>query len=221
MKRPDKSSRRTQSQRRKETQEAVLSAAIKLLIDKGHGGFSSSRVAAMAGVSRGALEHYFPTKQDLLAAATRHAMREAVEHAGMLARRAVRSNDPVAKFLMDSEHFFFSPVYHAMIEIILAMRSDAVLHRICFPIIEDARQILNNIWIDTLRGAGYPLENAQRFVELTTYMLRGIFMMSAWTPYDIDRAALVDTWRRLAPAALRLKIAPRVKRGAKGSRAKR
>jgi len=93
MKRPDKSSRRTQSQRRKETQEAVLSAAIKLLIDKGHGGFSSSRVAAMAGVSRGALEHYFPTKQDLLAAATRHAMREAVEHAGMLARRAVRSND--------------------------------------------------------------------------------------------------------------------------------
>jgi AcrR family transcriptional regulator len=192
MKRADKSSRRTQSQRRKETQDAVLSAAIKLLIDKGHGGFSASRVAAMAGVSRGALEHYFPTKQDLLAAATRHAMREAVEHAGMLARRAVRSNDPVAKFLMDSEHFFFSP-----------------------------RQILNNIWIDTLRGAGYPLENAQRFVELTTYMLRGIFMMSAWTPYDIDRAALVDTWRRLAPAALRLKIAPRAKRAAKRTRTKR
>jgi hypothetical protein len=88
-----------------------------------------------------------------------------------------------------------------------------VLHRICFPIVEDARQVLNNIWIDTLRGAGYPLENAQHFVELTTYLLRGVFMMDAWTPYDVDRRGLVDTWRRLAPAALRLKLPRRRKKG--------
>jgi AcrR family transcriptional regulator len=209
----EKRSRRTQAQRRQETQAAILSAAISLLIDKGHIGFSASRVAAMAGVSRGAQEHYFPTKNDLLAAATRHAMREAVEHAGMLARRAVRSKDPITKFLMDSEHFFFSPVYHAMIEVILAARSDAALSRICFPIIEDARQILNNIWIDTLRSAGYPLKNAKRFVELTHYLLRGIFLVSAWTPYHIDRPSVVRTWRRLAPATLRLKDPPRARRG--------
>jgi AcrR family transcriptional regulator len=198
-------SRRTQEQRRRETQAAILSAATRLLIQEGHVRFSASRVAAMAGVSRGAQEHYFPTRNSLLAAATRHAMSEAIDHARSLARRATRSTDPIAKFLSDSEHFFFSPVYHAMIEIVLASRSDRELSRVCYPIVEDARVTLNGIWIDTLRTAGYSRKNAQQFIELTHYLLRGIFLVSAWLPYEVDRPALIAAWRRLAPAVLRLK----------------
>jgi AcrR family transcriptional regulator len=74
-------SRRTQLERRNKTQAAILSAAIDLLAEHGYAGFSASRVAAGAGVSRGAQEHYFPKKNDLISAATRYAMREAVEHA--------------------------------------------------------------------------------------------------------------------------------------------
>src|SRR5205814_4070286 len=99
--------RRTQLERRNETQAAILSAAIDLLTKHGYAGFSASRVAARAGVSRGAQEHYFPKKHDLIAAATRYTMREAVEHAQLLARTASESTDPIAKLLHDSEQFFF------------------------------------------------------------------------------------------------------------------
>lgn len=200
--RSGKKSRRTQVQRRRETQAAILSAALRLLIKEGHVGFSASRVAKMANVSRGAQEHYFPTKNDLLAAATRHAMGEAVDHARSLAKRATRSTDPTAKFLIDSEHFFFSPVYRAMIEIVLAARSDRALSRVCYPIVQDARLVLNSIWIDTLRSAGYPRKNAQQFIELTHYLLRGIFLVSAWLPYEVNRPALIKAWRLLAPKVL-------------------
>src|SRR5262244_4155688 len=107
---------RTQVERRNETQAAILSASIGLLAENGYAGFSASRVASRAGVSRGAQEHYFPKKNDLIAAATRYAMQEAVEHAQLLASTAGESTDPIAKFLSDSEHFFFRPVYRAMIE---------------------------------------------------------------------------------------------------------
>ena len=80
--------RRTQVQRRSETQAAILSAAIELLAEKGYAGFSASGVAARAGISRGAQEHYFPKKSDLIAASTRYAMREAIEHARSLAQNA-------------------------------------------------------------------------------------------------------------------------------------
>src|ERR1700716_3860707 len=112
--------KRPKSDRRKETQSAILSASIDLLAENGYAGFSASRVARRAGVSRGAQEHYFPKKNDLIAAATQHAMREAVEHARSLARPATGAADPVAKFLTDSEHFFFRPVFRAMIEIMIA-----------------------------------------------------------------------------------------------------
>ena len=80
MKQRRRKSKRTQLERRNVTQAAILSASIDLLAENGYAGFSASRVARRAGISRGAQEHYFPKKNDLIAAATQHAMREAVEH---------------------------------------------------------------------------------------------------------------------------------------------
>jgi AcrR family transcriptional regulator len=194
--------RRTQAERRNETQAAIMSATLEILIEDGYAGFSASRVAARAGVSRGAQEHYYPKKNDLIAAATRYAMREAVEHALTLAKAP--SSDPIAKFLMDSEHFFFTPVFRAMIEIMIAARTDRSLARMVNPIVQDARTVLDGIWTDALDAAGYPRANAKQFVEITHYMLRGLFLVSNWLPYKIDRAAAIEAWRQLAPTALQL-----------------
>lgn len=204
MKRGRRKPKRTQLERREETQGAILSASIRLLAEQGYAGFSASRVAAAAGVSRGAQEHYFPKKNDLIAAATRYAMREAVERARSLAQSATRSQDPIDKFLKDSVHFFFTPVFKAMIEIMIAARSDRVLARTVHPIVQDARNVLNGIWIDTLDAAGYPRESAQRFIELTHYLLRGLFVVTNWLPYRVDRGEVIDAWQRLAPAILGL-----------------
>src|SRR5215203_1034966 len=194
--------RRTQLERRNETLAAILEASISLLAEKGYAGFSASRVAAQAGISRGAQEHYFPKKKDLVVAATRHAMREAVEHAQSLALNAARSTDHISQFLADSEHFFFRPILRAMIEVMIAARSEAALARIVHPIVIDARHTLNGIWIETLRTAGYPRERAQEFIELTHYLLRGVFVVSTWLPYEIDRSEIIEAWRRVAPFIL-------------------
>jgi AcrR family transcriptional regulator len=196
--------KRTQLERRNETQAAILSASIDLLAKHGYAGFSASRVAAKAHVSRGALEHYFPKRNDLVIAATQYAMREAVEHAHSLARSAKRSKDPIENFLSDSEHFFFRPIYRAMIEIMIAARSDRALARALNPIIQDARHILNGIWTDTLDAAGYPRDNAQQFIEITHYLLRGLFLVTNWLPYRTDRNEVVQIWHRLAPTILEL-----------------
>ena len=71
----------------------------------------------------------------------------------MLARTAGESKDPIAKFLKDSEHFFFRPVYRAMIKIMIAARSDRACARILNPVVLDALQTLKGIWIDTLGAA--------------------------------------------------------------------
>jgi len=199
-----KAKRRTQDERRRATRAAILTASIELLTEVGYAGFSASGVAARAGVSRGAQEHYFPKKLDLIAAATQHAMDEAVAHARSMAALARHSADPVAQFLMDSEHFFFNPLYRALIESRIAARSDKALARVSNPIVRKARFTLNEIWTDTLRRAGYSRDSAQSFVELTHYLVRGIFLVDTWLPYDIDREEALAAWRRLAPVALRL-----------------
>jgi hypothetical protein len=86
----------------------------------------------------------------------------------------------------------------------IAARSDRALARILDPLTQDARNTLNGIWTDTLDSAGYPRENAQHFIELTHYLLRGLFLVTNWLPYQIDRSEVVGAWHRLAPTILKL-----------------
>ena len=99
-------SRRTQEQRRNQTQEAILKATLTVLIEEGYEKFTTTRVAKTAGVSRGAQENYFRTKNELIVAATRYALTRAAEHARSLAKRAPRYSDPIEQFLADSKSFF-------------------------------------------------------------------------------------------------------------------
>jgi AcrR family transcriptional regulator len=192
--------RRTQEERRQATQAAVLAAALEILIEDGYAKFSASRVASRAGVSRGALERYFPTKNDLLVAATQHAMDAAVEHAQRLA--AGNGEHTVERFLRDSEHFFFGPLYRAMLELAIAAASDKALAKPHRPIVKRARKSLNRIWLDRLSAAGFPRQSADRFILLTHYLLRGLFVVDTWLPYETNRRAVIKAWSALVPAVL-------------------
>jgi AcrR family transcriptional regulator len=57
--------------RGREAKDAILSAAIDCLLEDGYAATTTLRVQQRAGVSRGKLLHHFPSKRELLAAATR------------------------------------------------------------------------------------------------------------------------------------------------------
>jgi AcrR family transcriptional regulator len=64
-------SRRTQEQRRSETQSRLLDATADALADLGWAGLSTTEVSRRAGVSRGAQQHHYP-QMVLVAAALEH-----------------------------------------------------------------------------------------------------------------------------------------------------
>ena len=60
--------RRTQAERTEETRARILVAAVHVLSTRGYAGFRTAEVATQAGVSRGALTHHFPSRDELLVA---------------------------------------------------------------------------------------------------------------------------------------------------------
>ena len=67
--------RRTQPQRRAETERRVVAAATALIAQGGSRAMSLERVGQAAGYSRGIVNHHFGSKQRLLAAVVRDAQR--------------------------------------------------------------------------------------------------------------------------------------------------
>jgi AcrR family transcriptional regulator len=196
-KKPERPQRRSQEERRRETQNAILNATLEVLIRDGYEGFTTSRVAQTAGVSRGAQENYYRTKDELILAATQHALSQANEHAQALASGATHSKDPVTKFLADSESFFFGRNYLALLEIIVVARHRPVLSQTNTPVVRKFRNLLNAIWIDALCEAGYERAGVETFIKMTHYLLRGMALTSLWQPQKSEYRALLTEWRRM------------------------
>ena len=60
---------RTQQARREATRNALLEATVQCLVQQGYGGTTTRAVAERAGVSAGALQHHFASKQELVSEA--------------------------------------------------------------------------------------------------------------------------------------------------------
>ena len=129
--------RRTQSQRSATTRQVVLEATIDCLIEAGYRGTTTTAIQARAGVSRGALTHQYPSKNDLLAAAIVHLAE--VRAAEMLdsARGARASIELLRGIDRFGEHglrvlwrTFNTDLFQAAIELWVASRTDDELHAV-------------------------------------------------------------------------------------------
>lgn len=158
------SQRRSQADRRLETQRALLDATIDCLVELGYSGTTTRIVAERAQVSRGAQTHYYPTKSDLVVAAVEHLFDQVASNF----RETFSAVDPSVRTFDRAVDELWGlvngPTYAAVLEVIVAARTDpelrVVVHgvaarleqtviellRLFFPDIEDpaaARTIIN------------------------------------------------------------------------------
>jgi AcrR family transcriptional regulator len=195
--------RRTQEQRRHDTRNAVLKAAMKILVEDGYEKFTTTRVAKAAGVSRGAQENYFRTKNELIVAATRYTLTRAEDEARLLAARNAGSADPIEAFLENATSFYLSPTYLALMEMVAVSRHNPALSKMNTPVVRKFRDGVDEVWIEMLCTAGYERQSVRSFVKLTHYVLRGMALASVFQPRKSEFPALLKEWRRIAQRELR------------------
>ncbi len=196
-----KAKRRTQDERRRATQDAILKAAIDLLVEEGYARFSTIAVAKRARVSRGARENYYPSKYDLIAAAWEAALTRARDRAQAMVGRQ-DGVSAVDGFLTDYESFYLSHVYMALMELQVAARTDARLSRLFHRLYAKYRRSHDDIWIEAMVAEGYARDRVEIFLRATQYLLRGMALTSVW---DISKAGFrgaLREWRAQAPTYL-------------------
>jgi AcrR family transcriptional regulator len=119
--------RRTNAERTAATRAKVLDAAGKCLADFGYGKTTTTIVAKLAGVSRGALLHHFPTRAELVVAAAEHLFEQRIDEvrdrAGAL-REGTDRADGVIELLFSMSR---DPSVDASLEVIYAGRTDPEL----------------------------------------------------------------------------------------------
>jgi AcrR family transcriptional regulator len=133
--------RRTNVERSAETRSALIDATIDILYRQGHAAATTIEVAARADVSRGGMQHQFPTRIELLLAVARHIVTQQREQ-----RRAKTGIlEPGLKRYFAAADINWEvqkqPGTIAFLEIMMATRSDAELRKGFAPFFKELREL--------------------------------------------------------------------------------
>ena len=195
--------RRTQAQRSEEMRRRILDAAVQVLGEKGYAGLRTADVAEVAGVSRGAQTHHFPTKDDLVLAAMEHVFKTASERGRKRAHRARSVDQAIRALLADSQDFFFSDLFLIAVDLAILGRRDAPNNSQIQQISHAHRLPVEAAWLQALIDAGVPERLAEDLLWLTISIVRGLAIrkLLADDPPRFER--VLKLWRTMVADFLR------------------
>lgn len=156
------------------TRASITAAALAVLAAEGFAAMTFARVAERAGVSRGAVLHYFPRKGDLVVAAIEDGVAAAMRTLRDVATRA-SGPDRDGQVLDAVYGIFRDELYRGFLAAQVEARDDAVLHERLAGIVA-----ATNLEIAAITLAAWDLptdEDTETLVRLVTATVRGLALL--------------------------------------------
>lgn len=212
---PKYAPRRTQAERSETTRKQLLDAATKLIRQKGFGGLRTIEVASVAGVSRGALMHHFPSKHALVVAILTYVNEVTFAQSTRRAQLARSSSDPIAEIISDAQDFFLGDYFFIELAIAMSDESTRRLRRETHQFTRQTRFSIEAAWLDTLISSGIPRQLASDVLSLTLSAVRGfsVRMLIENDPEQFTR--LMNVWRGIIHQHLAAAIPGKFPKGRK------
>lgn len=188
-------------EQREATRRHIVTVAADVLTREGPAGTTTLAVQKEAGLSRGALLHHFPAREELLAAAiaslrtsNRAAVREALEHADA-------DSDPVDRAVHALVAAVVRPEFSAELGLWAAARADEPLRRALQREERGAREELYAVLDEAFGPELCAHPSYPRLAALTVQLLRGLAITQTLR-VDRDRnESLVRDWSSVLRSA--------------------
>jgi AcrR family transcriptional regulator len=192
---------RTQAERSERTRAQLFDATIECLVDLGYAGTSVNEICKRAGLSRGAQQHHFASRAELMAHALEYLVTKLGEQVLDSARRLADDPDRVAKGIDLLWQSFSGTLSTAAMELWVAARTDPDLRATMLPV----DRALGRTTLDLFRTLAWqdvPEDRVDTLFWLTVNLTRGLAMDAMIGGDKAGRTHLLEEWKRIAPQLL-------------------
>lgn len=193
---PVRRPRRTQAERSGETREKACIATLDALTEVGYERISTKLIADRARVSRGALTHHFPVRNDLLVAAFEYLLKSWEDEWPF----AARPHPPQLSIeeLVDAlwDRLFSTERYMASLELMLAARLDGDLGQRLREVQLRWSRIRDTMSARIL-GIAPEDERTRLFFQLNLCVLRGIAVHRSFDSDPAIDRRLLSLWKEI------------------------
>ncbi|MEU0534211.1 TetR/AcrR family transcriptional regulator [Amycolatopsis tolypomycina] len=187
---------RTQAQRREQTRTALLDATIDCLVEVGYARTSVQEICARAGVSKGAVQHHFTAKAELMAAAVEHLTTKLRRQLAASLEDLPSGGSGVAAAIDLLWAGYSGTLSTAVTELWVAARTDPELRAAIRPVDRAlGRATLEHV---TQVAGELPPERAEMLFWLTVNLTRGLALDAELGGDPNRRRQLLEEWKRIA-----------------------
>ncbi len=195
----DRTERVPKQDRSRATRQRLLDAAVACLAEHGWAGSTVSVVAERAGVSRGAAQHHFPTREDLFTAAVEYVAEErSTALRALFPEGAAGDRHAVVAALVD---LYTGPLFRAALHLWVAASNEDQLRPRVTELESRVGRETHRIAVDLL-AADESLPGVRETVQGLLDMARGLGLANLLTDDAARRERVVEEWAGLLEQAL-------------------
>ncbi|MFI0487281.1 TetR/AcrR family transcriptional regulator [Actinomadura sp. 9N215] len=193
--------REPRQDRSRATRRRLLEAAVDCLASAGWAGTTVAVVAERAGVSRGAAQHHFRTREELVTAAVEYGSE--VRVAQMRERLDVPSGrrPSTLDVVMLLGEMYASPLFRAALQLWVAASSDEQLRARVLPLEARVGREAHRLTVEAL-GADESVPGVRETVQATLDLVRGLGLADLLTDDSARRTRLLRQWAATLDTAL-------------------
>lgn len=200
--------REPQQDRSRATRQRLLEAAVACLSELGWAATTVGVVAGRAGVSRGATQHHFPTRESLFAAAVEHIAEVRAEEIRREASRLPAQHLDTRAVVDMIMRIYTGPMFRAALQVWVAASADEALRAQILPLEARVARGAHQVAVELL-GVDESMPGVRETVQATLDLARGLALADLLTDDSRRRRRVHEQWAAMLDQAL---PAPAVRR---------
>jgi len=189
------------------TQTSICQATVACLVESGYGETTISRVVQKAHVSNGALLHHFPSKEHLMTATAKYLLNRTNKRPARA--RLPHSDTPdslVADDLLTNWTYFINtPHYRALLEILIASRTDKKLRAQIEGTLHAYHAQSVAYMVATYESADGREEDAELLPWMSNIFFRGLLIQDQYSADPDQQRRMVERWIEIVAPLLRIR----------------
>lgn len=193
--------REPQQERSRTTRRRLVEAAIETIGEQGWNGTTVAVIAERAGVSRGAAQHHFPTRENLVAAAVEQLGEIQIAELRSRAAELPSGRSRIERAVDMVLNLYSGPLFRAALHLWVVASTDESLRATLAPMEARVGREAHRVTVELL-GVDESHQGVRELVQATLDLARGLGLANLLTDDTKRRNQIIKQWARVLEPAL-------------------
>jgi AcrR family transcriptional regulator len=185
--------REPQQERSRTTRRRLIEAALDSFGERGWHGVTVAGIAERAGVSRGAAQHHFPTREDLVVAAVDLLGESQIDELRAKAADLPSGASRIERVVEMVLNLYTGPLFRAALQLWSVAATDEALRDVLVPLEARVGREAHRVTVELL-GVDESCPGVRELVQATLDLARGLGLANLLTDDTRRRRQIVREW---------------------------